>query len=218
MIFTGDNGTHPTLQSSFQGRLVKGDKGRPTDAGTHVPLIAQWRGHIPAGRVSRDLIDFTDFLPTLGEIAGAPLPAGVTIDGRSFAPQLRGKKGKPREWIYCHYNPRWANFTFTRYAQDKHFKLYYDGMFFDYRRDALEQHPMPESGLTAAQLAAKRKLQRVLDALQPEGKSPSTRLKWHSGQPKFENRPVAAPKAIDDGRANSEQLKALVNESSESSR
>ena len=189
VIFTGDNGTYPTLQSSFQDRLVKGDKGRPTDAGTHVPLIAQWRGHIPAGRVNRDLIDFTDFLPTLGEIAGAPLPAGVTIDGRSFAPQLRGKKGKPREWIYCYYDPRWANFTFTRYAQDKQFKLYYDGTFFDYRRDALEQHPMPESGLTAAQLAAKRKLQRVLDALQPEGKSASTRLKRHSGQPKFENRP-----------------------------
>jgi arylsulfatase A len=171
VIFTGDNGTHPSLQSGFQGRLVKGDKGRPTDAGTHVPLIAQWKGHIPAGTVSRDLIDFTDFLPTLGEIAGASLPAGVTIDGRSFAPQLRGKKGKPREWIYCHYDPRWAKLAFTRYAQDKQFKLYHDGMFFDYRRDPLEQHPLPESGLTAAQLATKRNLQRVLDALRPEGKS-----------------------------------------------
>ena len=42
-------------------------------------------------------------------------------------------------------------------------------MFFDYRRDALEQHPLPESALTAAQLATKRKLQHVLDTLQPAG-------------------------------------------------
>ena len=29
------------------------------------------------------------------ELAGAPLPAGTTIDGRSFAPQARGQKGQP---------------------------------------------------------------------------------------------------------------------------
>ncbi len=167
VIFTGDNGTHPSLQSTLQGRLVKGDKGRPTDGGTHVPLIAQWKGHIPAGRVNQDLIDFTDFLPTLAEISGAPLPAGVTIDGRSFAPQLRGKKGKPREWIYCYYDPRWGNFQFTRYAQDKQFKLYHNGTFVDYRRDPLEESPLPEAGLSGAQRTTKRKLQRVLDTLQP---------------------------------------------------
>jgi len=171
VIFTGDNGTHPLLQSTFQGRVVKGDKGKPTDAGTHVPLMAQWKGQIPSGRVNQDLIDFTDFLPTLAEIAGASLPAGITVDGRSFAPQLRGRKGKPRESIYCYYDPRWANFVFTRYAQDKQFKLYYDGKFVDYRGDALEQNALPEAGLTATQLAAKRKLQRVLDRLQPENKS-----------------------------------------------
>jgi arylsulfatase A len=169
VIFTGDNGTHPSLHSTFKGRDVKGDKGRPTDAGTHVPLIAQWKGRIPAGKVNQDLIDFTDFLPTLAEIAGAKPPAGVTIDGHSFAPQLRGQKGNPREWTYCHYDPRWANFKFTRYAQDKQYKLYHDGMFFDYRRDPLEQYLLAEPGLTAAQLAAKRKLQRVLDTLQPTG-------------------------------------------------
>ena len=169
VIFTGDNGTYPSLHSTFKGRVVKGDKGRPTDAGTHVPLIAQWKGRIPAGKVNQDLIDFTDFLPTLAEITGATLPAGVTIDGRSFAPQLAGQKGKPREWIFCHYDPRWANFKFSRYAQDKQYKLYHDGLFFDYRRDPLEQNPLAETGLTAAQLAAKRKLQAVLDGMPGRG-------------------------------------------------
>jgi arylsulfatase A len=165
VIFTGDNGTHPALHSTLKGREIKGDKGRPTDAGTHVPLIAQWKGYIQAGKVNQDLIDFTDFLPTLAEITGAKLLAGVTIDGRSFAPQLHGQKGKPREWIFCHYDPRWANFKFTRYAQDKQYKLYHDGALFDYRQDPLEKSPLAQTNLTPVQEKSRQKLQKVLDTL-----------------------------------------------------
>ena len=165
VIFTGDNGTYPALRSTIKGREMNGDKGRPTDAGTHVPLIAQWKGRIKAGKVNQDLVDFTDFLPTLAEITGAKLPAGVTIDGRSFALQLRGQKGNPREWIFCHYDPRWANFKATRYAQDKQYKLYVDGALFDYRQDPLEKSPLKQSGLTPAQAKSRQKLQKALDTL-----------------------------------------------------
>jgi arylsulfatase A-like enzyme len=165
VIFTGDNGTHPSLHSAFKGRDVKGDKGRPTDAGTHVPLIAQWKGRIKPGKVNQDLVDFTDFLPTLAEIAAVKPPAGVTIDGHSFAPQLRGQKGQPREWIFCHYDPRWANFKFTRYAQDKQYKLYHDGALFDYRQDPLEKSALAQTGLTPAQEKSRQNLQKVLDTL-----------------------------------------------------
>jgi arylsulfatase A len=165
VVFTGDNGTYPGLRSRINGREMSGDKGRPTDAGTHVPLLAQWKGHIPAGKVNQDLIDFTDIVPTMAEIAGAKLPAGVTIDGRSFAPQLRGQKGQPREWIFCHYDPRWLNFQFSRYAQDKQYKLYHDGAFYDYRRDPLEGSPLPQTSLTAAQQRSRQKLQQALDTL-----------------------------------------------------
>ena len=165
VVFTGDNGTFPALRSTINGREMNGDKGRPTDAGTHVPLVAQWKGAILAGNVNHDLIDFTDVLPTLAEITGARLPAGVTIDGRSFASQLRGQKGQPREWIFCHYDPRWANFQFTRYAQDKQYKLYHDGVLFDYRQDPQEKSPLARTSLTPAQEASRRKLQKVLDTL-----------------------------------------------------
>jgi arylsulfatase A len=165
VIFTGDNGTYPALRSTIKGREMNGDKGRPTDAGTHVPLIAQWKGHIPSGKINQDLIDFTDFLPTLAEVTGARLPDGVTVDGRSFAPQLRGQKGQPREWIFCHYDPRWANFQFTRYAQDKQYKLYHDRVLYDYRQDPLETSPLAPTSLTPAQEASRQKLQRVLDTL-----------------------------------------------------
>ncbi|MCH7228016.1 hypothetical protein MLD59_17885 [Verrucomicrobiaceae bacterium E54] len=46
-----------------------------------------------------DLVDFTDLLPTLCELSGAPLPDEMT-HGRSFAPQLLGKPGQPREWVH----------------------------------------------------------------------------------------------------------------------
>lgn len=165
VLFTGDNGTYPALHSTFKGREVYGDKGRPTEAGTHVPLIAQWKGRIKPNQVNQDLVDFTDFLPTLAEIAGAKPPAGVTLDGQSFAPQLRGQKGKPREWIFCHYDPRWANFKPARYAQDKQFKLYQDGSLFDYRQDPLEKSSLPQTNLTPAQEKTRQKLQKVLDTL-----------------------------------------------------
>jgi arylsulfatase A len=165
VVFTGDNGTFPALRSTINGREMYGDKGRPTDAGTHVPLIAQWKGHIPAGKVNQDLIDFTDFLPTLAEITGTKLPAGVTIDGRSFAPQLRGEKGKPREWIFCHYDPRWAKFQPARYAQDKQYKLYQDGVLYDYRQDPLEKNPLGQTNLIPAQEERREKLQKALDTL-----------------------------------------------------
>jgi arylsulfatase A-like enzyme len=165
VVFTGDNGTYPALRSTINGREMSGDKGRPTDAGTHVPLIAQWKGRIQPGKVNQDLVDFTDFLPTLADVTGARLPDGVAVDGHSFAPQLRGQKGKPRDWIFCHYDPHWLNFEFARYAQDKQYKLYHNGALYDYRQDPLEKKPLAPASLTAAQEQNRRKLQRVLDTL-----------------------------------------------------
>ena len=101
ILFTCDNGTAAGIESRIGDRFVTGGKGRMTDAGTHVPLIARWPGVIAPGSVSRDLIDFSDFLPTLLDAAGAPAPEG--LDGRSFLPQLRGEKGTPREWVYSWY-------------------------------------------------------------------------------------------------------------------
>jgi len=161
-------------QNPFVPVILKGHqriaKFRPSlreEEGAHFAqkCVAQWKGHIPAGKVNQDLIDFTDFLPTLAEITKAKPPAGVRIDGHSFAPQLRGQKGRPREWIFCHYDPRWANFKFTRYAQDKRYKLYFDGALFDYRKDPLEESPIAEKAMTAAQARVRQKLQKVLDTL-----------------------------------------------------
>jgi arylsulfatase A-like enzyme len=66
---------------------------------THVSLIVCWPGRIQAGSTCAHLVDFSDVFPTLCELTGAKLPEPA-VHGRSFAPQLLGKPGHPREWIH----------------------------------------------------------------------------------------------------------------------
>jgi arylsulfatase A len=161
-IFTGDNGTHKSIKSKMPGGVIQGDKGNTTDAGTRVPLIASWPGVIPAGRICGDLVDFSDFVPTFTEAAGTEIPATMPVDGRSFLPQLRGNKGNPREWVFCHYDPRWGNRPKRRFVRGKRWKLYADGDLYDVRADVLEKNPNlagPEA------IEARKRLQAVLDSI-----------------------------------------------------
>ena len=54
-----------------------------------MPMIASWPGRIASGATTDHLSAFWDVLPTLCEIAGAPVPRDV--DGLSFAPTLLGR-------------------------------------------------------------------------------------------------------------------------------
>jgi len=148
LLFTGDNGTPRPITSRMKdGRSIPGGKGLTTDAGTHVALIANFKGTIPPGRVCSDLVDFSDFLPTLANAAGASIPAEAKIDGRSFLPQLLGKKASPRDSMFCWYR-RNPGDTLFRFARDKRFKLYDKGnhpragKLYDVKADPLEKTPI----------------------------------------------------------------------------
>jgi arylsulfatase A len=145
VLFTGDNGTAPGIVSMLNREPVRGGKKQMTDAGTRVPLIANWPGAIPSGVVSQDLVDFSDFLPTLCDASAMAVPEELKIDGRSFLPQLRGERGHPRDWIYSrHAGKRWA--------RNQRYKLYATGEFYDIKNDALESHPLSEPSAEAAQI------------------------------------------------------------------
>jgi len=172
ILFTADNGTPRGITSQMQdGSTIEGGKGLTTDAGTHVALIANWKGTTPEGKICGDLVDFSDFLPTLADAGGASLPKNVIIDGRSFLPQLRGEKGNPRDWVFCWYR-RDPGSTLHRFARDKRWKLYGQsdlertGKLYDVLADPLEENPIePGQGGEQAK-AAKAKLQAVLDDMQ----------------------------------------------------
>ncbi|MCA8996982.1 MAG: sulfatase-like hydrolase/transferase [Planctomycetaceae bacterium] len=160
ILFTGDNGTNKAITSQLNGRTIVGGKGKTTDAGTRVALVATHSGSIPEGKVCEDLVDFSDFLPTLMDYAGLPIPDG--LDGVSFAPQLKGDPGRPREWIFCYYNPRPERTKPVRFVRDQRWKLYGDGKFFDVSNDPLEEHPVDERP------DAYRKLKQALDTMPSE--------------------------------------------------
>jgi arylsulfatase A len=165
LMFLGDNGTHGSVTSRFQDADYRGGKGSTTRHGTHVPFIASWPAVMKTGRVNGDLISSTDFLPTICEAAGVPVPAG--IDGVSFLPQLRGEPGSPRPWLYCWYSPRQrADLTVREFAFDHHYKLYRDGRFFDLAADPEEAAPQQAAELAGEAVAAAKRLQAVLDQFQ----------------------------------------------------
>ncbi len=82
-----DNGTPPEIiiraegeklikvpiVSRRNGRDVPGGKKQLNNAGTNVPMIANWSGTIKAGLVIDDLVDFSDFTADLFSIWPVPL-------------------------------------------------------------------------------------------------------------------------------------------------
>jgi arylsulfatase A len=112
IVFAGDNGT-------------AGDgKGKSTEFGARVPMIVNGAGVANGGVVSDELVDLSDVFATLADLSGAAPPAGHVIDGKSFAPILRGERGKGREWIF-------SAIRNERVLRDKRWLLEGDGRFFD---------------------------------------------------------------------------------------
>lgn len=172
LIFTGDNGTTRGLQTETKTGIVKGAKGTTTDAGTHVPLVVSWPNSGAKAHVCNDLIDFTDVLPTLLEAASTGIPKDFLADGISFLPQVKGETGKPRESIYCFYDPvhsQNVNQFRNRFARSKNFKVYRDGKIFDMKNDLLEKSPLKREGLSDVGKDDVDRLIAVLDRYDAQG-------------------------------------------------
>lgn len=166
ILFTADNGTHTSITSLWNNQSIKGGKAGMKNMGTHVPLIAYWKGKTQAGSVLDDLIDFTDFYPTLAETAGLQLKQDDPTDGRSFLPQLQGKKGNPRNWALCHYQPYW-NKTPGQFARTQQYKLYRDGRFFSVPNDLKENNDLTKRAMNTEEQNARKQLQSVLEQCPP---------------------------------------------------
>ncbi|MFW6101646.1 MAG: arylsulfatase [Bacteroidota bacterium] len=102
VMFTSDNGPH--LEGGADPHFfnsngpLRGHKRDLYEGGIRVPFIARWPGTIEPNRVSSHISDFSDFLPTVCDIAGVNIPEN--IDGISFLPELKGKEQKNHEYLY----------------------------------------------------------------------------------------------------------------------
>jgi arylsulfatase len=115
VIFTSDNGpwveTTRGMEPNGQAFIPRDHSGNADpfrgwkmsawEGGVRVPFIARWPGRIPAGWESDELLSTMDLLPTIANIANAPLPK-VELDGMDATEFLtRESTNSPRvEYLY----------------------------------------------------------------------------------------------------------------------
>jgi arylsulfatase A len=164
IVFFGDNGTGGNYsdRATVKGRRLFGAKGDMLEGGALVPMIVNWPGKTPAGKLCTDMVDSTDFFPTFAEFAGAKLPANTVIDGRSMAAQFRGEKGQPRDWAFIQLARSW-------YVRSTGWKLNQAGELYDMSGAPWEEKLIAPGSETPAALAARQRLAAALGQLNPAG-------------------------------------------------
>ncbi len=168
VLFYSDNGTHLLVDSDFNdGRVIQGGKATSQQTGIHVPMIAHWPAKIAPG-VTDDLVDASDFVPTLMSLSGAKMPDDTPRDGVSFAPRLLGKEAPSREAAFFWYDsrPGWDKEKFRRevFALNKNYKLFRSGRLYRLTERPLEQIAVDPLNMTQQDLAAKKELGKVIEA------------------------------------------------------
>ena len=164
IVFVGDNGAaaEGASRATVQGKKLSGKKGDMLECGSLVPWIVNWKGGGQSGKVINDLVDATDWMPTFAALAGAKLPENVILDGKSFAPQLKGEKGTPREWIFMELGNQW-------YVREEKWKLNRANELFDMRNAPFEEILIPADSKDEIAMSARQRLSAVLKSINPEG-------------------------------------------------
>lgn len=102
ILFTSDNGpaffNPPYMleegEDTFNERFnagMRGSKGWIYEGGIRVPAIVRHPATVLGGRMSSELVHFTDWMPTLLSMCGVERPAGPEMDGQDISPILRGE-------------------------------------------------------------------------------------------------------------------------------
>ena len=162
IIFTGDNGTAVSVTGVMNGREIKGGKGSTPDAGNHVPFIVSWPGTIEASTTTKAIVNFSDILPTVAQVAGAEIKH--KIDGISFLGHLKG--GKAARQISYSWYARNGGPTGKEFARNADWKLYSDGKFYNVYQDVMEKNPLSPGELSDKARMIRTQLQKELKRME----------------------------------------------------
>ncbi|TKG93710.1 arylsulfatase A [Puteibacter caeruleilacunae] len=179
VIVAADNGTGRGGVIETVNGPVRGGKGTMTDAGTHVPLIIHYPKKIKEEMVWNGLIDFSDFYPTLADIAGIDVSTDEALDGRSFYPLVEGKakEFKSREILFMQQDARrddnparikFDNEHRNRFARTLDYKLYQTGEFYHVKSDREEQNALDVAKLSQHESMIYKKLKQYLNYIDLE--------------------------------------------------
>jgi len=164
-IFTGDNGTHPTVVSSTKNGKVTGGKGFTKNTGNHVPFVFSWPTKLQGEGSIKSIITFADILPTICEAAGVD-SLSYKSDGNSIIKLITAEKEKVQDEIFIHYTPRWGNKEHSRWVMNDTYKLYRDGRFFNTKIDTSENYPI--ENVTDNEIKLIEKFQYILNEKEAE--------------------------------------------------
>ena len=141
IIFLGDNGTDRKVFTKNNNVLVKGSKGLTNKYGTNVPLIISWSKLKKIKNEQTPLVDLIDFYSTFEDLLDVEKK---TSNGVSLLPLLLGENFDERKYITTYYNPMWGSLYKNRavYIQNKKYKLYKSGSFYNYQLDPEEKYPL----------------------------------------------------------------------------
>lgn len=201
VIFTSDNGPHDKggVDPEFfkSSGLFRGIKRDLYEGGLRVPMIVWWPGRIEAGKVSDQVWAMWDLLPTLGEVAGARVPAG--LDGISMLPTWMGQKQtNQHDHLYWEFHERgfqqavrMADWKGIRLAPAEPLELY------DLKSDpAEEKNVAAEHPAIVAQIEEIMKTERTESADWP---TDPAKLKDRPAAPTNESQPAGPPAARPPG-------------------
>lgn len=196
LIFMTDNG-HPLANLYNAG--MRGAKGTPYQGGTRVPSFWRWPGVCKPGVEVSALTAHIDIFPTLAELAGAKIPEGLALDGRSLAPLFKDAAAPwPDRNLFIHVG-RWAKgeAAASKYAKcavrNQRFRLVNNVELYDIAadpgetRNVIQDHPQVVAAMRAAY---DQWWEQILPALENENavgpkENPFKELYWKQfGKPK----------------------------------
>jgi len=161
VIFMGDNGTANGYAdvATINGKRLIGEKGSMKEGGALVPLIANWKGTTPNGKVTNLMVESTDFFPTFMELSGVKTTDNV-LDGESILPEIKGQKKDHRTWIFNQLARNW-------YVRELNWKLNQAGELFDMTKSPFEEILVPSDSKDKDAIDARVRLQKRLDLINP---------------------------------------------------
>ncbi len=100
IVYLSDNGPDG-FHAQVGAAPLTGAKRFLTEGGTSTHLILHWPdGILRPGRIERRPGHVIDLMPTFLELAGAPVPEGQRLDGKSLVPVIEGKPFEGHEMLF----------------------------------------------------------------------------------------------------------------------
>lgn len=138
VMFAGDNGSSFAPNSEIgkrfdqtMGGKLRGSKRSMYEGALRQASFAWWPGTVPASRVTEEPWAFWDYLPTVAELTGTKIPAGVPTDGHSLATFLKGGSAPERDYFYWELHEgkpiqaaRWGDWKAVRNGPEQPIEIY----------------------------------------------------------------------------------------------